>query len=92
MIENALNKNRNEVKMIQESDQAHMKNQIQQLTEQVMAIQVNPRFKAPYLIFPATNNRGTSGARGRPWQKRAGPNFRQAFRPRTFQPRNSMSA
>ena len=92
MIENALNKNRNEVKIIQECDQVHMKNQIQHLTEQVMAIQVNPRFKAPYPIFPATNYRGASGARGRPWQRRAGHNFRQTFRPRTFQPRNSMPA
>ena len=69
MIENAVNKNRNEVKTIQESNQEHMKNQIQQLTEQVMAIQVNPRFKAPYTMFPATNNRGATGARGRPWPK-----------------------
>ena len=92
MIENAVNKNRNEVKTIQESNQEHMKNQIQQLTEQVMAIQVNPRFKAPYTMFPATNNRGAFGARGRPWPKRAGHNFRQAFRPRTFQPRNPMPA
>ena len=45
MIENALNKNQNEVKIIQESDREHMKYQIQHLTEQVMAIQVNSIFE-----------------------------------------------
>ena len=93
-----MSRNKNEVKLIHDSEQSHMKNQIQHLSEQVFAIQVNPRFRNPYPVFPATKPRGGGGNRGRPWQRRAGLSPRQTFRPRssfpsprTFQPpRNSM--